>query len=137
MFQVSTLEAQHQEMQTRVSEFEKGMESVEAELASTKTAFEETKTKEEETRQEYQRLVDEKKAAETAHAEAVKAKEEELETLREAKHALISDKIQLGKKVETLEADMAAKREDLKTMLAETSEVTKCNSNFRLCSSSR
>ena len=50
-------------------------------------------------------------------------REEELETLREAKHALIADKITLGNKVESLEKDLAAKRDDLKTMLAETSEV--------------
>ena len=110
-------------MQTRISEFEKGMVTLETELSSTKAAFEETKAKEEETRLQFQRAVDDKKAAEVALADAEKAREEELETLREAKHALIAEKIQLGNKVESLEADLAAKREDLKTMLAETSEV--------------
>ena len=57
--------------------------------------------------------------------QAEKARDEELETLREAKHALIADKITLGNKVESLEKDLAAKRDDLKTMLAETSEVSR------------
>ena len=110
-------------MQTRISEFEKGMVTLETELSSTKTAFEETKAKEEEIRLEFQRAVDDKNAVEVALADAKKSREEELETLREAKHAAIAEKVQLGNKVEILEADLAAKREDLKTMLAETSEV--------------
>lgn len=121
--QASSLEAQHQEMLSRVSNYELGMESLENELSSTKAAFEETKRTEEEMRLEVQRAVDEKAKLEVVLVDADKAREEELETLREAKHALIADKIQLGNKVESLEADLEAKREDLKTMLAETSEV--------------
>merc|ERR1719193_2941469 len=120
--QVSSLEAQHQEMQTRVSNFESGMETLERELSSTKAAFEETKRKEEEMRLQIQTAVDDKAKLEVALVDAEKAREEELETLREAKHALIAEKIQLNSKTESLEADLAAKREDLKTMLAETSE---------------
>ena len=110
-------------MQARVSNYELGMETLENELSSTKAAFEETKRKEEAMRLEVQRAVDEKAELEVALVDAEKAREEESEVLREVKHALIAEKIQLGDKVDNLEADLAAKREDLKTMLAETSEV--------------
>ena len=63
------MEAQHEELLSRVTEFEKGMKCMESELASTKTAFEEAQAKESETRVEFQRAVEAKEAFEAAHSE--------------------------------------------------------------------
>ena len=63
------MEVQHEELLSRVTEFKKGMECMESELASTKTAFEEAQSQESETRVEFQRAVEAKEAFEAAHSE--------------------------------------------------------------------